>query len=331
MPEKSVDLVLEGGGAKGLGLVGVVQRMQERGWRVQHIAGTSVGAIVAALAAAGYEGEDWNDFVDEFDFERLMKGLRTPIDAFRGVGSVAWRGWANDGAYLRRFLEAALAAKDKSTFGRFRVPEDDPDTVPVRAEQGWSLLVIVTDITNRRLLRLPQDFRDVLDVDPDEQSVAEAVCASGAIPFVFRPVRLGTGQKQALCVDGGFLSNFPIDAFDREDGQEPRRPTFGVKILPEERDPGAVRQRRGPSAATRMLKGLLTSMLVGRDQAYLNQPWVDARTMRVETTSVGILQTRVSDEDRRLLVANGRHAADEFLDRWTGDELWEMYKERFRR
>ena len=112
MPEKSVDLVLEGGGAKGLGLVGVVQRMQERGWRVQHIAGTSVGAIVAALAAAGYEGEDWNDFVDEFDFERLMKSLRTPIDAFRGVGSVAWRGWAIDGAYLRRFLEAALAAKD---------------------------------------------------------------------------------------------------------------------------------------------------------------------------------------------------------------------------
>ena len=33
----------------------------------------------------------------------------------------------------------------------------------------------------------------------------------------------------------------------------------------------------------------MTTILVGRDQAYLNQPWVSARTIRVNTTDVGVL------------------------------------------
>jgi NTE family protein len=34
-------------------------------------------------------------------------------------------------------------------------------------------------------------------------------------------------------VDGGVLSNFPVEIFDRTDGQDSRWPTFGVRILPD--------------------------------------------------------------------------------------------------
>ncbi len=318
---KEADLVLEGGSLKALAHVGVVQEMQERGWKLHHIAGASGGAIVAALAAAGYEGDDWDDFVDRFEFERLMKGFRSPMDVIRSVGSWAWRGWANDGTYLRGFLEAALSAKGKTTFEKFQVPMDDSLKSRVPPEQQWSLLVIVADITHRKLLRLPKDFFQ-LGVDPDSQSVAEAVCASAAIPWVFRPVVLGEEAQAAECVDGGFLSLFPIDAFDRMDGEPPRWPTFGVKVWDERSETDT--ERRLP-AAIRIGNGLVSSMLVGRDQSYLSQPWVRESTIFVDTSVAGFLPTGVSVEDRLLLVDNGREAAGKFLDEWN-DEKFDRYK-----
>ncbi len=46
------DLVLEGGGVKGIGLVGAVLALSEKGYVFPRVAGTSAGAIVACLIAA---------------------------------------------------------------------------------------------------------------------------------------------------------------------------------------------------------------------------------------------------------------------------------------
>ena len=50
--EGSLDLVLEGGGVKGIGLVGAVLTLGDAGYRFPRVAGTSAGAITAALIAA---------------------------------------------------------------------------------------------------------------------------------------------------------------------------------------------------------------------------------------------------------------------------------------
>ena len=50
--ENSLDLVLEGGGVKGIGLVGAVLTLADAGYRFPRVAGTSAGAITAALIAA---------------------------------------------------------------------------------------------------------------------------------------------------------------------------------------------------------------------------------------------------------------------------------------
>ena len=52
-PQSRADLVLEGGGVKGLGTVGAVIRLLEAGYRFPRAAGTSVGALAAAFVAAG--------------------------------------------------------------------------------------------------------------------------------------------------------------------------------------------------------------------------------------------------------------------------------------
>ena len=48
------DAVFEGGGVKGIGLVGAVAATEELNYEFRNVAGTSAGAIVAALVAAGY-------------------------------------------------------------------------------------------------------------------------------------------------------------------------------------------------------------------------------------------------------------------------------------
>ena len=63
--EKRVDLVFEGGGVKGVGLAGAFGYLDEQGFKAQRIAGTSAGAITAALVAAGYSGEELRSLVLE--------------------------------------------------------------------------------------------------------------------------------------------------------------------------------------------------------------------------------------------------------------------------
>ncbi len=53
-----VGLVLSGGGAKGLAHIGVLKVLEEAGVRIDYIGGTSMGAMVGAMYAAGYKAKE---------------------------------------------------------------------------------------------------------------------------------------------------------------------------------------------------------------------------------------------------------------------------------
>ncbi len=158
-----------------------------------------------------------------------------------------------------------------------------------------------------------------------------------AIPFMFRPTTLedAAGQRYTL-VDGGVLSNFPIDSFDRPpDGAEPPRwPTFGgVTVVPYLPAPPTAQQLippglRLPWDGPTFLESLLTTMLVGHDQAHLNQPWVKVRAIQVDSTDVGVLDFDITPPPRPTCsTTRVTGAATEFLSSWD----WPAYLERFRR
>ena len=116
-------------------------------------------------------------------------------------------------------------------------------------------------------------------------------------------------------MDGGLLSNFPIDSLDRTDGKKPRWPSFGVTVLPnlpegnDKTIPALAPLRLlGPP---HLLESVITTVLVGRDQAYLNQPWVSARAIRVDSTDIGFLDFDISDNEVEALYAKGYAAARE--------------------
>ena len=70
--ENHADLVFEGGGVKGIGLVGVPATLEERGYRHQNVAGTSAGSISAALLAGGYTAAELREIILELDYRQFQ-------------------------------------------------------------------------------------------------------------------------------------------------------------------------------------------------------------------------------------------------------------------
>src|SRR4051794_21735282 len=69
--ESKVDLVFEGGGVKGIGLVGALSVLEERGYQPRHTAGASAGAIVATLYAAGYTAAELHEIMQTLDYNQF--------------------------------------------------------------------------------------------------------------------------------------------------------------------------------------------------------------------------------------------------------------------
>jgi NTE family protein len=325
---KPVDLVLSGGGVKFIGLVGAIVALMDAGYSIKRVSGVSAGSVVAAiLAAASNDGQLTGEEVKELAFS-------VPLHTWRDAGPVPYLGavwglvketslYRGDAAY--DWIRSELKNLGVTSFGDLVVDEDPLD------ERCYKLVVTVADLTAAQLVRLPWDYRRLYGLDPDEQPVAEAVRASMAIPFVYRPVKLtGISGATSTLVDGGVLSNFPIDTFDRPDGKPPRWPTFGVTVLPRLTEGiGAVMPALKPLRffeQTALLESLLTTMLAGHDQTHLNHPWVSARAIAVESTNVGVLDFDIPTGRLEELYDKGYEAAQEFLSTWD----WAAYLRRFR-
>ncbi|HEX5527681.1 MAG TPA: patatin-like phospholipase family protein [Solirubrobacterales bacterium] len=321
----NTDLVLEGGGIKGIALVGAVFKLMEKGYEFPRLAGTSAGSIVASFLAAGASKEQLVAVMDNLDYSRVPDRAWPGIPVLSEGESLMLKAGAYRGHYVHAFLEEELAKLGVKTFKDLIAP-DDPQADPrFRKFHRYKLMVTATDVTNGRLLRLPWDY-ELLGLDPDQQSVATAVRASMSIPLYFEPVKIkAKGGKEVVLVDGGVLSNFPIQAFDRTDGKEPRWPTFGVKIIPnlpaDMKDlfptvPG------GALPPLDMLERVAATAIVGHDQTYLERPCVQRRTIEVDTSEIGIVEFDAPPEKRETVRTKGEAAADSFLAGWD----WASYK-----
>ena len=119
-----------------------------------------------------------------------------------------------------------------------------PDPIDVKA----TVALIAADVSTQTKTIFPK-MAELYWKEPDKVNPSHYVRASMSIPFFFEPYRVNNipkgevamscwaklaDYKEALptsCVfiDGGIMSNFPINLFHRPD-RVPRSPTFGVKL-----------------------------------------------------------------------------------------------------
>jgi NTE family protein len=192
-----IGLALSGGGARGFAHVGVLQVLEELRIPVDYVAGTSMGAIVGGLYAAGLSPDELGTLVIDVDWlaafddrtERQNISFRRKQDSFDFLTSL--RVWIKDlkialprgliaGQRLGNLLaEVALPAATVRNF------DDLP--IPFRA--------VATDTATG----------DAVSISTGE--LVRAMWASMAVPAVFSPVEI----DGKLLVDGGVANNLPID------------------------------------------------------------------------------------------------------------------------
>jgi len=312
MSDKSVDLVLEGGGVKGIGLLGAVLTLADAGYRFERIAGTSAGAIVAALVAAYQkDGRDLHELEDvmwdldyqQFAKEPFLQDWTGPVgDAFAAFV----HGGAHSGDYLFDWLTPLLRDRGVTTFKDLRIPDSGGS---LEDYQKYSLVVHASDLSRGVLVRLPWDYTKY-GMDANEQPVVDAVRASMAIPFYFRPVQVTTQNGTATWVDGGLLANFAITVFDRTDGVTSRWPTWGVAL--------SGKPTIGRDRPIRTVTGIgvrcLRTLMNDWDRYNLEEEGIASRTVFVDTSGVSATDFDITKHDQTRLFTNGQHAATRFLE-----------------
>lgn len=202
--------VFQGGGVKAIAYVGAYEEAIKRGVFFSELVGASAGSAIASLIAVGATPDDFHKIIDKLNFEKFLK----PPKRIKGIKyNLPWRiplhsGWQlgkvrrfirrlgfYDPSYISEWINEELRIvlnKDKT--------EDSEGFIPKGEIVKFKHLLIPTSIvaTNFRTKRVHiWNTNDNLD-----DSVADAVKASSAIPFYFQPIEL-------KYVDGGMLSNLP--------------------------------------------------------------------------------------------------------------------------
>lgn len=308
MEKTLVNAVFEGGGVRGISLAGAVRAAELAGVQFHRVAGTSSGSIVASLIATGYTAPEMREIIQSTPFRAFMQ--RAPIFNFRIIGP-AVRIFLKKGLYagdaLEQWVARLMAAKGVRVFG---------DLPPGKVR------IIASDITNGKLLVLPDDVADY-GIDPRRFPVARAIRMSTSIPYFFDPVVLRqplrprkAANREKLkarfsyIVDGGLLSNFPLWLFEQEAAEGKGMPVIGFQMIGRSE---AKRHRiTGPFT---MFQAMFETMLGAHDERYIEeQKWI--RTIRIPTMGVGTTQFDLKPEDSARLYEAGLAAGQKFFRHW---------------
>ena len=320
MEQKSVkkaDAVFEGGGVKGIGLVGALSVAEERGYRWENVAGTSAGAIVAALVAAGYTAPELKSIMQELDYNLFKDaGGVDKIPVAGPAASLVFEKGIYEGKFLESWLGKLLRKKNIETFGQLVVREYEKEE-----RYRFRLRVIASDISRGKMIVLPQDIA-LYGMRPEDLGVVRAVRMSMSFPFFYEPVKLRNRKTKeaSYVIDGGLLSNFPVWLFDSE--TDPAWPTFGFKLVP----PEAEQALQSQISSILGFTGAIVKTLINSEEARFIADEHFVRTIAISTLDVSTLDFDLSRDKSDALFESGRRAAEKFFKTWN----WDTYKAKFR-
>jgi NTE family protein len=324
------DAVFEGGGVKGIGLVGAVSALEEAGYEFVNLAGTSAGAIVASLLAVGYTGTEIRKILQGLDYSAFKdKTLLDKLGLLGKVLNTVFKYGVYKGEFFENWLEELLQAKNKTTFGDIRMDNATQD------KYVYKFQAIASDTTDKRLLVLPGDLSH-FGLDPDKFSIARAVRMSISIPLFFEPVVLtdSFGKKHYI-VDGGVLSNYPVWLLD--DGtRDPAWPTFGFKLVEQDTRTLESTGGNGKPGIVGFLLAIGGTMLDAHDKYHISVSHGDfQRTISIPTSveidgrvkKISVTDFDITQSESAALFNNGVTAARNFLTTWNFPEWKKKYRQ----
>ncbi len=188
-----IGLALSGGGAKGFAHIGVLKVIDSLGIKIDYISGTSMGAIVGGLYAAGYEAKDIEKIMKETDFYTLLANEKprqeTPffsktndkylitVPIHKGKINVLPKAISTGQKNLYLLKELLSNVSNINNFSELQIP----------------FLCVATNLESGKM----EIF--------EKGDIVSSIMASSAYPSLMDPVKVG----DSLYVDGAMTVNFP--------------------------------------------------------------------------------------------------------------------------
>jgi len=176
-----IGIVLGGGGAKGAAEVGALKVIEKAGIKADFVVGTSMGAVIGGLYAAGYSADEIEKMLLNEDWMWLYDGNKMLqfSDSRSTLGLVR-------GPYFREHMDKVLSEKGAHLFHHIQTP----------------FVCVAADISNG-------EFKEK---DLSEGVVAEAIRISMAFPV---PGNAPINMDGMSLADGGIVNNLPVDVARR--------------------------------------------------------------------------------------------------------------------
>uniref|UniRef100_A0A832H080 Phospholipase n=1 Tax=Oscillatoriales cyanobacterium SpSt-402 TaxID=2282168 RepID=A0A832H080_9CYAN len=316
------DAVFEGGGVKGTAFLGALRCFDDAGIKFRKVAGTSAGAITAAMLAAGFTVDRLESILGALDYNSLLSKKTSPFivngspedDLDNSIWMlvnlllVGKRGQYSSEPFLC-WLQNQLDEQGISSFTSIKCESE-----------AWyhqrELRVVVSDISQKAMRVLPLEL-PAYQKSADQFSVSEAVRLSMSIPLFFEPGKLG----ESTIVDGGILSNFPLWIYDAPACQRPKCPTFGFQLGEEESDNKESKTENPTRTAAGIFSNMFSTMLVAVDRHYVVRN-DQGRVIKIGTGKITATKFNLSNADKDYLYEQGYQKAKDFLlNEWS----WEKH------
>lgn len=291
-----IDGVFSGGGIKAFALVGAYDEIERRGLNIKRVAGTSAGAILASFITAGYTSEEIYAILSELDTSDFLDERKTllPIPMMKWL-LLYWRLGLYKGDKLEQWIDKWLSKKGIKVFADL---------------SRDSLRVIASDLTNGRLLVLPDDLKKY-GIQRDTFPVAKAIRMSCSLPYFFEPVKLQTTTGSHIIVDGGVLSNFPMWLFIT-DQEKKVRPVLGVSLSQKLVDG----QKNQIQNAIQMFTSLFETVKNAHDAKYISKQHAKD-IIFIPSNDTFVAEFNLTDEKKQQLMRAGRKQAKRFFETWS--------------
>lgn len=275
-------LVFKGGGVRADAYSGALQVFEQNHLLsgINRVAGSSAGAITAALLACKYDAAGIKEIVGNLNFASLTDAW-DPIRVATHYGLYA-------GDRALQWIETQISAQlgPKATF------------MDLRNKGGLDLRVPAASIKKQAI--------QIFSADTTPSAIiSEAVRASMSIPLFFKAAQV-TGFDD-LYVDAGTIWNYPLTIFDKA---IPDPEVLGFYLTDFTPQP---LPKIGFGEIGQYIKSLFSMLLSAQDIDIGEDPQMETRTLRIDALGISATDFSISSTDKDRLFQSGVDAANQFI------------------
>ncbi|MCR4434884.1 MAG: patatin-like phospholipase family protein [Clostridiales bacterium] len=345
LKDKNINLVLGGGGVKGIAYLGVFESAEQRGYIINNMAGVSAGSLAGAFKAAGYTAAQLKAILYSFDLKKVYVNRApetVPIVArylefyekygqYRGSdpsyffmclsGGLNKSRGHKSSSYRRNILESIL------TFGKegclcdgdyledwvyrvllkrgIRTFGDLRGGLKYGINPDGYRIVMTAVDINRGRLLFLPYDIQFYGIDPDKFEVAEAVRMSISVPFAFKPVEIKKVENGTVR-EYNIVDGGVFDSFPHWAVENTSyAPSVGFKLDGGE---SPIFNINAPLNVLRYLISLVHDLGIPKNTGYIKE-----NVARINTSKVPFLKFDLNEQEKNYLYNSGKSTAEQFF------------------